>query len=136
LSGILKPLKEERAQVERQLSGLVAAIRAFANVYNPQLDQRRAVTAQKIIEVAGTSKESFAKAAENTVAEEAKTSGPGVLKQDREGKPGRTAGFSSLRIEGFNRFAFANASVRQPLRGSRVFGQRQAAEVSALTVEC
>src|ERR1700730_16802650 len=57
LSGILKQLKEERAQVERQLSGLDAAIRAFANVYNPQLDQRRAVMAQKIIEVVGTSKE-------------------------------------------------------------------------------
>jgi len=50
-----------------------AAIRAFANVYNPQLDQRRAVMAQKIIEVVGTSKESFAKAAENAVAEAAKT---------------------------------------------------------------
>ena len=73
LSGILKQLKEERAQVERQLSGLDAAIRAFANVYNPQLDQRRAVMAQKIIEVVGTSKESFAKAAENAVAEAAKT---------------------------------------------------------------
>jgi hypothetical protein len=33
LSGILKQLKEERAQVEWQLSGLDAAIRAFANVY-------------------------------------------------------------------------------------------------------
>jgi flavin-binding protein dodecin len=73
LSGILKQLKEERSQVERQLSGLDAAIRAFANVYNPQLDQRRAVMAQKIIEVVGTSKESFAKAAENAVAEAAKT---------------------------------------------------------------
>ena len=73
LSGILKQLKEERAQVERQLSGLDAAIRTFANVYNPQLDQRRAIMAQKIIEVVGTSKESFAKAAENAVAEAAKT---------------------------------------------------------------
>jgi hypothetical protein len=73
LSGILKQLKEERSQVERQLSGLDAAIRAFANVYNPLLDQRRAVMAQKIIEVVGTSKESFAKAAENAVAEAAKT---------------------------------------------------------------
>jgi len=44
LSGILKQLKEERAQLERQLSGLNAAIRTFANVYNPQLDQRRADT--------------------------------------------------------------------------------------------
>ena len=35
--------------------------------------QRRAVMAQKIIEVVGTSNESFAKAAENAVAEAAKT---------------------------------------------------------------
>ncbi len=42
--------------------------------YNPTArDQRRTVMAQKIIEVVGTSKESFAKAAENAVAEAAKT---------------------------------------------------------------
>jgi hypothetical protein len=33
LSKILKQLKKERAQVERQLWGLDAALRAFANVY-------------------------------------------------------------------------------------------------------
>ena len=47
LSGILKQLKEERAQVERQLSGLDAAIRTFANVYNPQLHQRRGLAQTK-----------------------------------------------------------------------------------------
>lgn len=36
-------------------------------------DERRIVMAQKVIEVVGTSKESFAKAAENAVAEAAKT---------------------------------------------------------------
>src|ERR1035441_979648 len=36
-------------------------------------NQRRAAMTQKIIEVVGTSKESFAKAAENAVAEAAKT---------------------------------------------------------------
>jgi flavin-binding protein dodecin len=36
-------------------------------------NQRRTVMAQKVIEVVGTSKESFAKAAENAVAEAAKT---------------------------------------------------------------
>jgi hypothetical protein len=34
LSGIVKQLKKERAQVERQLSGLDAAIKAFANAYS------------------------------------------------------------------------------------------------------
>jgi hypothetical protein len=34
LSGIVEQLKKERAQVERQLSGLDAAIRAFASVYS------------------------------------------------------------------------------------------------------
>jgi flavin-binding protein dodecin len=36
-------------------------------------NQRRTAITQKIIEVVGTSKESFAKAAENAVAEAAKT---------------------------------------------------------------
>jgi dodecin len=36
-------------------------------------NQRRIAMAQKVIEVVGTSKESFAKAAENAVAEAAKT---------------------------------------------------------------
>jgi flavin-binding protein dodecin len=36
-------------------------------------NQRRTVMTQKVIEVVGTSKESFAKAAENAVAEAAKT---------------------------------------------------------------
>ena len=33
LSGIVKQLKEERERVERQLSGLNAALTAFAGVY-------------------------------------------------------------------------------------------------------
>ena len=39
----------------------------------PVTIQRRTVMTQKVIEVVGTSKESFAKAAENAVAEAAKT---------------------------------------------------------------
>jgi len=50
---------------------------AFGNVatavQSTVRNQRRTVMAQKIIEVVGTSKESFAKAAENAVAEAAKT---------------------------------------------------------------
>jgi hypothetical protein len=34
LSGIVKQLKKERDRVENQLSGLDAALRAFANVYS------------------------------------------------------------------------------------------------------
>ena len=34
LSGIVKQLKKERDRVEQQLSGLDAALRAFANVYS------------------------------------------------------------------------------------------------------
>jgi flavin-binding protein dodecin len=45
-----------------------------AMTYNsPGLNQRRGMMPQKIIDVVGTSKESFAKAAENAVAEAAKT---------------------------------------------------------------
>jgi flavin-binding protein dodecin len=44
--------------------------------YNPEREskiKRRTAMAQKVIDVVGTSKESFAKAAENAVAEAAKT---------------------------------------------------------------
>jgi flavin-binding protein dodecin len=42
-------------------------------LFTPKLRQRRNVMAQKVIDVVGVSKESFAKAAENAVAEAAKT---------------------------------------------------------------
>jgi dodecin len=44
-----------------------------AAVQSPVKDPRRIAMTQKIIEVVGTSKESFAKAAENSIAEAAKT---------------------------------------------------------------
>jgi flavin-binding protein dodecin len=44
-----------------------------AAVQSTVKDQRRIVVTQKIIEIVGTSKESFAKAAENSIAEAAKT---------------------------------------------------------------
>jgi flavin-binding protein dodecin len=44
-----------------------------AGVQSTVKDQRRIAVTQKIIEIVGTSKESFAKAAENSIAEAAKT---------------------------------------------------------------
>jgi dodecin len=44
-----------------------------AAVQSTVKDQRRIAVTQKIIEIVGTSKESFAKAAENSIAEAAKT---------------------------------------------------------------
>jgi dodecin len=44
-----------------------------AGVQSTVKDPRRIVMTQKIIEIVGTSKESFAKAAENSIAEAAKT---------------------------------------------------------------
>jgi flavin-binding protein dodecin len=52
---------------------LVAFSNVATAVQSTVRNQRRNVMAQKIIEVVGTSKESFAKAAENAVAEAAKT---------------------------------------------------------------
>ena len=51
----------------------VPAIDLTTRVQSMARNQRRTVMAQKVIEVVGTSKESFAKAAENAVAEAAKT---------------------------------------------------------------
>lgn len=47
--------------------------RSRAAVQSTVKDQRRILVTQKIIEIVGTSKESFAKAAENSIAEAAKT---------------------------------------------------------------
>jgi flavin-binding protein dodecin len=47
--------------------------RSRAAVQSSVKDQRRIAVTQKIIEIVGTSKESFAKAAENSIAEAAKT---------------------------------------------------------------
>jgi flavin-binding protein dodecin len=52
--------------------GLVAMLSGF-EIDNSEAILRRIVMTQKVIDVVGTSKESFAKAAENAVAEAAKT---------------------------------------------------------------
>jgi len=56
VSSIVKQLKQERDRVERQLSGLDAALRAFANVYSngkPRRKRRKlSVAARKKIAAA------------------------------------------------------------------------------------
>ena len=47
LSGIVKQLKKERDRVERELSGLNAAIAAFVNVYAGSRPKRRLSTSAR-----------------------------------------------------------------------------------------
>ena len=59
--------------ITREVVRVVGRLRRRPAVQSTARHQRRTVMTQKIIEVVGTSKESFAKAAENAVAEAAKT---------------------------------------------------------------
>ena len=52
VSSILKQLKQERDRVERQLSGLNAALTAFANVYGSRKRRKMSVAARKKIAAA------------------------------------------------------------------------------------
>jgi hypothetical protein len=63
LSGILKQLSKERAQVERQLSGLDAAIRAFASVYSGEkpVPTRRKLSAKGRARIAAAQRVRWAK---------------------------------------------------------------------------
>jgi hypothetical protein len=63
LSGILKQLKKERAQVERQLSGLDAAIRAFASFYTGAKPgrKRRKMSAKGRARIAAAQRKRWAK---------------------------------------------------------------------------
>jgi hypothetical protein len=62
-SGIVGQLKEERAQVERQLRGIDAAIRAFANVYSAAKPgrQRRKMSAKGRARIAAAQRARWAK---------------------------------------------------------------------------
>jgi hypothetical protein len=47
LSSLVKQLKQERDRVEKQLSGLNAAVRAFAGVYGGGTSRKRAEDVSK-----------------------------------------------------------------------------------------
>jgi hypothetical protein len=63
LSRIVNQLKKERAQVERQLSGLDAALRAFANVYSggSKTKPRRKMSAKGRARIVAAQKARWAK---------------------------------------------------------------------------
>ena len=63
LSRIVNQLKKERAQIERQLSGLDAALRAFANVYSGAKPgrKRRKISAKGRARIVAAQKARWAK---------------------------------------------------------------------------
>ena len=63
LSGIVKQLKKERDRVEQQLSGLDAALRAFANVYSGTKPgrKRRKMSAKARAKIAADQRARWAK---------------------------------------------------------------------------
>ena len=63
VSSIIKQLKQERDRVERQLSGLNAAITAFANVYGggKPSRKRRKMSAKSRAKIAAAQKRRWAK---------------------------------------------------------------------------
>ena len=63
LSSILKQLKKERDRVERQLSGLNAALTAFANVYSDGKPRRkrRKMSAKSRAKIAAAQRARWAK---------------------------------------------------------------------------
>ena len=62
LSGIMQQLKKERDRVERELSGLNAAIAAFVNVYAETKPKRRQVSAKSRAKMAAAQKARYARA--------------------------------------------------------------------------
>jgi hypothetical protein len=69
-SGIVGRLKKERAQVERQLRGIDAAIKAFANVYSGAKPgrQRRKMSAKGRARIAAAQRARWAKVKEQQTA--------------------------------------------------------------------
>jgi hypothetical protein len=65
LSGIMQQLKKERDRVERELSGLNAALAAFVNVYAGTTKPRRKVSAKSRAKMAAAQKARWAKSAAN-----------------------------------------------------------------------
>jgi len=62
LSSIVKQLKQERDRVEKQLSGLNAALTAFANVYGGKLiRKRRKMSAKSRAKIAAAQRRRWAK---------------------------------------------------------------------------
>jgi hypothetical protein len=63
LSGIVKQLKKERQRVEKQLSGLDAALGAFANVYSggKAARKRRKMSAKGLARIAAAQRARWAK---------------------------------------------------------------------------
>jgi hypothetical protein len=61
VSSIMKQLKQERDRVERQLSGLNAALRAFAGVYGGSTNGRRHISAAGRKRIAAAQRARWAK---------------------------------------------------------------------------
>jgi hypothetical protein len=63
VSSIMKQLKKERDRVEKQLSGLNAALMAFANVYSggKPVRKRRKMSAQSRAKIAAAQRARWAK---------------------------------------------------------------------------
>lgn len=62
LSGIVKQLKKERARVERQLSGLNAALTAFTGVYGGKpTRKRRKMSARSRAKIAAAQRRRWAR---------------------------------------------------------------------------
>jgi hypothetical protein len=61
LSGIITQLKKERARVEQQLSGLNAALTAFAGAYTKPIRKRRKMSAKSRAKIPAAQRRRWAK---------------------------------------------------------------------------
>jgi len=69
LSGIMRQLKKERDRVEKQLSGMDAALRAFANLYSggKPSRKRRKMSAKSRAKIAAAQRARWAKVRKSKV---------------------------------------------------------------------